>query len=264
MNNPDQGSRLLGFQLDAECTTAALGEFLTALILASQTLETDRRQGWLDALEAVHRLLSRLVDPYDKARTKVPFVTLMAALQDLDLGTVHPGLVAHRPKGGQLSGYDQVVIRALAAAAMDMLYKLSRKKPDAARRVARAFDKLGAPMGNSQNASIEEAGRTVAKWRDRLEEGSDQDRAVECYKSFKEILRFPPGTSAAAIEAGLPKLLSEVLPGRINKINVAANPMEGTGALHDSPDALVMGAVVDGHRYIGGDPDEESSWEVVR
>jgi hypothetical protein len=225
MKKPDRGSRQNPLQLrlrQIDTTLAALGELLAALTKASELLKANRRQGWVYALDAVYRLLDTL-DRNDADHTKVPVATLMAALQDLDLGTVDPALrPANRQKGGQLSGYDQVVIRALAAAATGSLLKPGRTKPtkpEAALIVVRELDKLGVPIGNTRNLSIKQAGKTVEKWRDRLEKGSDQPRAVELYKSFKEKLRFPPGTSIDGIVAGLPKLLSEALAGRIQKSN---------------------------------------------
>ena len=54
MNKPDQGC------------FGALGDLRAALTLARKLLETDRRQGWVDALDAVYRFLDTL-DPMTQA-----------------------------------------------------------------------------------------------------------------------------------------------------------------------------------------------------
>jgi hypothetical protein len=262
MNDPDRDPRQILLQLDA--TLAAVGELLTALTSASHKLDGNRRAGWLEALDALWRFLDTLDTP-DLDRTKVPIATLMAALRDLDHGKVDRGL---RPechgRGRVPDGYDQLVTRAIAAAAMDFLVRAGRSKPAAAKAVARALHKLGVQIGGVHNTDIEKSGQTVGDWRERLDRGKDQPTALAHYRSFKKKFGFPPGFSIDSVEKGLPIILSEALAGRIDKSNAIAKPVEGSRAHHDGPDAPPVGTVENGYRYIGGDPDEQSSWEAVR
>jgi hypothetical protein len=278
MNKSDQDPRLLVLELDAALTTAVLGEFLTALILASQKLETDRRQGWLDALEAVYQFLDRL-DRYDAARTKVPIETLMAALLDLDHGTVDRGLRKKAPRrrdgkqrarGGVPMGHDEVVIHAVGAVWLHLLCqegrKNKRKQLDAGLFIARALNQQKAKIGRQNATAVKGAGRTVVGWREYFEGPCDQPNAVELYKFLKEkwSANYPPDIPAEVIEAEFLELLPEALPGRIEKPNVIAKPVEGAQVPHDWPDAPPVGTVEHGYRYLGGNPNEETSWEAVQ
>ena len=83
-----------------------------------------------------------------------------------------------------------MVIRAVAAAAMESLLKLGRTNPEGRVSVARALDKLGVSVGNQRTDTIQGAGRTVEKWRERLDERRDHPMARKLYKSAKKILRF--------------------------------------------------------------------------
>jgi hypothetical protein len=208
MDNSDRDAKQRLHQLDA-----ALGELNARLAGASQTLDADRRGGWLEALDALWRFLDRLVR-YDMSGTKIPIATLMAALQDLDRGTVNPGLRPKRKSGRPPDDYDQAVIHAIAAAWMHFLLEAGRRRAAAAQAIARVLIKQRVPLGQQTNVTTERAGRTVAKWRERLEEGGDHPRAVERYRFFKEKYRYPSGTSAESIEAEFPKLLSEAIAGR--------------------------------------------------
>jgi hypothetical protein len=203
--------------LQIDATLAALHLVLTSLASASQKLDANRREGWLEALDALWRFLDTLDRP-DLNRTKVPIATLMAALQDLDRGTVDPGLMPRRPETGRPpDGYDTAVTRAIAAACMHFLLEARRSKNAAAQAVARALIKHGIRLGQRDNVTTEQAGNTIGKWRERLEEGGDNPRAVEHYRHFKEKYRYPHGTSAESIESEFPQLISEALAGRIKR-----------------------------------------------
>jgi len=205
MDGTDRDPKRSHLQVDA-----ALGGLIAGLTRASQTLEAHRRGGWLEALDAIWRFLDRL-DRYDEGRTKVPIATLMAALQDLDRGTVNPGLRPTREGGRPPDSYDEAVLRAIAAAWMHFLLEAGRSKPAAAQFIARVLIKQKVPLGQQKNVTTEQAGRTVAKWRERLEKGGDHPQAVERYEFFKGKYRYQ---SAEAIEAVFPQLLAEAIAGR--------------------------------------------------
>jgi hypothetical protein len=144
MDDSDRNPKRSHLQLDP-----ALGGLIASLTRASQTLEADRRSGWLEALDAWYRFLDGLI-PVDIGRTKVPTATLMAALQDLDRGTVNPGLRPKRKTGRPRDSYDEAVIRAIAGAWMHFLLEAGRGKPAAAQFIARVLIKQKVPLGQQK------------------------------------------------------------------------------------------------------------------
>jgi hypothetical protein len=219
MDNPDQEPR----QIRAASTSAALEELRVALTQASEELDADRRRGWMYALDALWRFLDTL-DRYDRDRTKVPIATLMAALQDLDLGKVDPGLrpPERRGRGRAPDGYDVTVTRAAAAAWMGFISKAlcddGQSKTDADKEAGKAVADVlirnGVRLGHRGNDTIDKAGRTVEDWREYLEEGRGHPKAVECYQLLKKKNQYASGTPAERIEAELKVLLPEALASR--------------------------------------------------
>jgi hypothetical protein len=194
-----------------------LGELLADLAQAGEKHAVDRRGSWIAAVGAVWRFLDKLGHD-DPGHLKAPFAALAGALRDLDHGTIDPGLKPARKNTGKKTGrppdpLSVALVRPLAAAWMHFLVQAGRPKPDAGKAVARALIRQGFRPGRKGNVSIAEAGRTVAKWRERLEEGAGRREVVELYKSIKAEYRYLADIPAEFIDQALALALSEALAG---------------------------------------------------
>ena len=134
-----------------------------------------------------------------------PLLKLNIAIDDHLRGKPNPMLVnvaspPHRPP----ELIDQELIKGLAAAAMTLFMEGEETKEEAGRKVARGIEHWGKPARDltPHAASIGEAGKAIAGWRDRIKKGNPEtDHASSIYYMALSQVRDAGVTSRQKAEA---------------------------------------------------------------
>lgn len=137
------------------------------------------REGANAAVNAAAELVQTIREFNDEGLGK-PLVALSAALADLGDGSQHPMLKPVPAKGRRLDTLARQGVRTYSAVAMELLMRGGFFREEAARQVARHLTKRGIDTPGVKNLTW----RTVASWRDELQNRQSKGFAADAYREY--------------------------------------------------------------------------------
>jgi hypothetical protein len=180
----------------------ALQRLGTHLQIASEYNPAAADHGRASVIVALVGILEFLSVLYRRAPSlPLPLQDLLQALVDLDRGTSNALFQPSKRRGRPPTRLGEELFRAMVAAAMTK--RLEDPEMDlglAARDIKRRLVALGYPDGKVEH-------KQIAKWREKMEEGHLESRAVQRYRFALECVKtFGPVEGADFLLGHLPAL----------------------------------------------------------
>ena len=165
-----------------EALKKALSHFKERLQSAREQYFSENDGGRAGAHAAVNASAALATELYGKeSALALPLITLGAALDDLTRGTQHEMLKIVSTTGRRPDTKMRQVARAYSAITMEFLMRGKFSREEAAREVARHLNKRGV---DTPGYTYDLTWKTVATWRDELNNPDNDDNAANVYRDF--------------------------------------------------------------------------------